>query len=43
MSNRNRHKPKKENSIDWKAFAVQTISGVLAGVISGLIVYVITQ
>lgn len=32
MSNRNRHKPKKKNSIDWEAFAVQTISGVIAGV-----------
>lgn len=43
MSNRNRHKPKKKNSIDWEAFAVQTISGVIAGVILGLVVHMITR
>ncbi len=43
MSNRNRHEPKKKNSIDWEAFAVQTISGVIAGVISGLVVHMITR
>lgn len=34
---------KKRNSIDWKAFAVQTISGVISGVIAGLIVSLITN
>lgn len=44
MSNRNRHKPQKEkNSIDWKAFALQTISGVISGVIAALIVRLITR
>ncbi len=44
MSNRNRHKPQKEkNSIDWKAFALQTISGVISGVIAALIVQMITR
>jgi hypothetical protein len=43
MGNSKRREPKKKNSIDWKAFAVQTISGVIAGVISGLIVHMITR
>lgn len=38
MSNRNRHKPKRKSSIDWKDFILQTVSGAIAGVIAGLIV-----
>lgn len=38
-----RRKPKKKNSIDWKAFIIQTVSGVISGIISGLIVGIILK
>lgn len=34
---------KKKNSIDWIEVLIQTIAGVVLGVISGIIVWLITK